>query len=648
MATQILRPNGKGTYEEWTYPLFTDHYLEVDELSQDGDTTHISDDGITIPNGTTSKDTFLLDNWAHGAQHVEKIEVSFYGKLSAGSGNIAPLLLLDGSFTQGASETLTGSYALYTQELARPGGGNWHWSDLDNLEVGVASGNGGGCKMGNCIRCTQLYVTITYTPYFEEIDGKGHIESPYVEPELVVTNIESDLIAGADADDKLLRTTAGQEYIVGIIPGNTTEYNYWYTDSNDPLNDDWETGCFLFTWNPYGATSGNLRIRFRVSRIEDDGTLYESTDWSDWKQGDQINSYFGLSYFVIPTKTWTGTHRTDRLRLDMEVENEAAGNAGWGMYVNDGSTNLRSLVHQWRTDTIEGKGHVIPDTETRDDSITGKGHVLQIRSDTVTGKGHILQERSDTVLGKSHVLQIRSDTIAGKGHTLQERSDTVLGKGHVLQARTKDITGKGHVLQIKSGVITGKGHILGTKSGTILGKGHVLQIRSDTILGKGHIQHKLSATIGGGAHVLQIRSDTILGTGYVIQSRSDAILNALAVQLDGLSEINKAVRILLLPIEARKQSPYAGLISGNESVVVEDKTHIRYELDADLILLKKGRDIEEMLDAVKNLLYSNSLAATVGALQIRIIGQEEVALTDADLYSSMRIVMTITYTLTKE
>jgi len=125
------------------------------------------------------------------------------------------------------------------------------------------------------------------------------------------------------------------------------------------------------------------------------------------------------------------------------------------------------------------------------------------------------------------------------------------------------------------------------------------------------------------------------------------ILDALVVQLGNLSAITKATRILLAPVQARKWSPYAGLIAGAEEVVVEDATHVRYELDVDLILLKKGRDIEELLDIVKNLLYSDALAVLIGALQIRIIGQEEVALIDADSYSSTRIAITITYVATK-
>ncbi len=130
-------------------------------------------------------------------------------------------------------------------------------------------------------------------------------------------------------------------------------------------------------------------------------------------------------------------------------------------------------------------------------------------------------------------------------------------------------------------------------------------------------------------------------------NKKTSILNALVTQLQATSVVTKATRILLTPADARRNTPYAGIISGTEEVVVEDATHVRYELDIDIILLKNGRDIEKMLDGVKNLLYSASLASDIYALQIRIIGQEEVALIDADKYSSTRIAATITYVATK-
>jgi len=125
------------------------------------------------------------------------------------------------------------------------------------------------------------------------------------------------------------------------------------------------------------------------------------------------------------------------------------------------------------------------------------------------------------------------------------------------------------------------------------------------------------------------------------------ILDNLVEQLATITGIAKSTRILLTPNEARQHSPYIGLIAGSEEAVVEDITDVRYELEVNLILLKKGRDIETMLDDVKQLLYDSTLAATIGALQVRIIGQEEVALIDSDVYSSTRIAAIITYVASK-
>lgn len=130
-------------------------------------------------------------------------------------------------------------------------------------------------------------------------------------------------------------------------------------------------------------------------------------------------------------------------------------------------------------------------------------------------------------------------------------------------------------------------------------------------------------------------------------NKKTSILNTLVTELLTVSSVATATRILLQPAEARKKAPYAGLISGTEEAVVEDATDVRFELNIDIILLIKGRDIEKLLDEVKDLLYGASIASTIGALQLRIIGQEEVALIDADSFSSTRIVAVVTYVATK-
>lgn len=137
-------------------------------------------------------------------------------------------------------------------------------------------------------------------------------------------------------------------------------------------------------------------------------------------------------------------------------------------------------------------------------------------------------------------------------------------------------------------------------------------------------------------------------SGVAPMHTKTTILDALVAQLEALPEVATATRVLLSPANARKSSPYAGLIAGAEEVVVEDAANIRYELDVDIILLKKGIDIESMLDAVKIKLFSTPIAVAIGALQVRIVGQEPVALIDEDNYSSTRIVTVITYVITKD
>ena len=125
------------------------------------------------------------------------------------------------------------------------------------------------------------------------------------------------------------------------------------------------------------------------------------------------------------------------------------------------------------------------------------------------------------------------------------------------------------------------------------------------------------------------------------------MLDVLVSELKDITAVREATRILLTPAEARKHAPYIGLIAGREEAIVEDATDVRYELEVNLILLIKGRDIEGFIDDVKDALYATTLPAVIGALQVKIVGQEEVALIDADIYSSTRVLVIVTYVTNK-
>lgn len=519
MATLTLRPSGNGTFQEWDGPLFSSHYQQVDESSQDGDTTFIYDNGITLPDGSPATDSFATQNPLLSAGVIDKIEVSFYGKLTAGTGKIAPMIYLSGNREDGSAETLTSSYALYTQEFSRPGGGNWLWSDLVPLEIGVIASEGSGCKLGNCIRCTQIYVTVTYFDRFSEMDAKGYVDSPFMEPRLYITETNSDLSGGDDVDLQLVRVTDVEDWTAFSIAASSTETQYWYSNANDPYNDDWETGDMLLVMETKNNESSSyLHFRFRVSRINSSGTVQESSSWSSWYDspwGDRE-----LCILTLSSVSWTGGSRTDRIRIDLECKNDHTSGKTMGFYANDADSFLNTYIHLWRVSSITAKGHII---QGRSTTITAKGHIIEERFDAIIAKGHVLQERLVTITGSGHILQGRSSDITNKGHILQNRLSNILGKGHILQNRWDTMLGKGHILQHRSNAILGKGYV-GTLSPSpspspfpspqeretgILAKGHVLQHRSDTTLGKGH--------------VTQYRSDAIIAKGHILQHRFDRI-----------------------------------------------------------------------------------------------------------------------------
>lgn len=124
------------------------------------------------------------------------------------------------------------------------------------------------------------------------------------------------------------------------------------------------------------------------------------------------------------------------------------------------------------------------------------------------------------------------------------------------------------------------------------------------------------------------------------------MLNTLATTLQGLSAINKATRNLLPPDQARAAAPYVGILSASETVMTDDGTDVRWLLDSDLILLRSGDAIEEMVDTVKNAML-DGMAATIGAKEIRLVGTEEIALLNADDYSSTRMAFEVVYVSTK-
>jgi len=126
----------------------------------------------------------------------------------------------------------------------------------------------------------------------------------------------------------------------------------------------------------------------------------------------------------------------------------------------------------------------------------------------------------------------------------------------------------------------------------------------------------------------------------------ETILDTLVTAMGNLTGVQIATRILELPSDTRLKEPYIGVIGGEEVKLVEDSTEILWSLQVDLIVIKRGTDVEQLVDLIKNAIYTPiNLGAAVK--HTHVTGTQEVALVKQDKFSSTRLVLDITYVSTK-
>lgn len=546
MPTQKLYPNGSGTYEEWGFPLFDLHWSECDDDPHDGATTMITTSGIYIPDGQEQRDFFDVDAWTHGAQYIEKVEVVFVGRISAFEGKIRPGLRLGSANEYGDKETMTTSWVEHTQELARPSGGNWHWSDLADLQVGVQALNGSpSCKMGNCIQCTQVYVLVTYSSDFSEIDLGGHVASAY--PQRYFLSAQASDLGDGDGtfrfDKGLSEETEAETEKYIRCNNDETKACYGFTGPLIPGNGDWETGE-IGVKVKVTAVGGVCQMRLKVSasRVDSSGNVQEtSVETAEQNLHDASDTVFT---FTVPSKDWSPGGDEDRLRVNytfrapdsdpsstqnvyVKFGTEAGAEAGTYITIyrlskidldghilltDDGDIDLDGHVVLTDDDDVDLDGHILltddDDVEldghiilTNDDDVELDGHIVLTDDDDVDLDGHILLTDDNTVDLDGHIMVTDTDEIALNGHTLKTGSDGIGHDGHVYGRFTDVIDLYGHIHAVESGEMDLDGHVTSTRTGAIAVDGHVVGLeivatvaelfasktttRGDTVAGKG-------------------------------------------------------------------------------------------------------------------------------------------------------------------
>ncbi|MBA7701765.1 hypothetical protein ES703_110511 [subsurface metagenome] len=160
-----LLPSGDGDYTgiNDVEPTGTAHYLVVDDpvLSPDDLTTYVS-----TTSGTQQKDAYTLPNPSLTGT-INSVKVYFRaGGINDKPHDYQPFLRLGEVETSGTVQTHSlAAFTTYNQILARPGGGNWTWTDINDLQVAIGLMDTGP---GNPV-CTQVYVEVDYTPAVEPV-----------------------------------------------------------------------------------------------------------------------------------------------------------------------------------------------------------------------------------------------------------------------------------------------------------------------------------------------------------------------------------------------------------------------------------------------------------------------------------------------
>lgn len=159
-AKEILRPTAEGTYTEIRYVRGGgDHYADVDEALADDWTTYVSTDS-----DTWEVDTYAIADPSSGSGLINDVTVYVRSTYNvAGDGGLIKAAV----YTHGAlyygdeeipEENVWKTYA--KKWTTNPVTGlAWTWSEISDLEAGVALRRIGG----TWTYCTQVYIEVSYT-----------------------------------------------------------------------------------------------------------------------------------------------------------------------------------------------------------------------------------------------------------------------------------------------------------------------------------------------------------------------------------------------------------------------------------------------------------------------------------------------------
>jgi len=151
----LLRPDGNGTYTDWT-----GYARDWDDTTADADATYVSATSHNLNETSTLADD-TLSSWT-----IDGVVLRIVARNTLTSDEEVQLMLVVGGTKYlGEKYKPTTSYSTYTSEWStNPAtGSRWTWANINALKAGVRSEQVGGSWTGE-LRVTQLYLTVIGSP----------------------------------------------------------------------------------------------------------------------------------------------------------------------------------------------------------------------------------------------------------------------------------------------------------------------------------------------------------------------------------------------------------------------------------------------------------------------------------------------------
>jgi len=242
-ATETLRPNAAGDETNLIPMGGSINWQMVDEESYDDYGTY-----VRTGSATYLRDLYNLPT-PSGSSVTNSVNVHI--RCIGAGGFVKIAIKSDTTVTEGGEIALTGSWADYSYQWNKNPADNkdWTWSDIDNLQIGLAARYPGGAQP----QCTQAYVEVDYTP---PPPCQSHNVSGWAWSNMFVPPTDEQTQSDSDLAMKSIGTRVGQKKTInnGYVP----KLSFYMQKSSSP--------------------TGN--ITFTVRRASDDSIIVSKT-WGD-------------------------------------------------------------------------------------------------------------------------------------------------------------------------------------------------------------------------------------------------------------------------------------------------------------------------------------------------------------------------------